>query len=237
MIAGPVPVGSLPSFVWFTGHLFPSAGLLYLALRPVASDRNLISSRQSGVSLQRFFHIIHNSCFCACQCICPYNQGTYLQGWIVCVYNISSSHCSPHLSTLLAFAVLYVPAVLHSQYRWLTRYVYGALQCTLASSVRKDPKESHRAGWLRLEGRWDLVVVFLPAQETGLGSVVIFGLPSFQPTFSRSVQFGLVLLTCHTVLFPLQGLIWPAIKQSTSSVQDSSVSGVFSLEPGKMVWP
>lgn len=51
-IAGPAPVGSLPSFLWFTDHPFPSAGLLYLSLWPVASERNLIFPRQRAVSLR-----------------------------------------------------------------------------------------------------------------------------------------------------------------------------------------
>lgn len=48
-VAGPAPVGSMPSFMWFTDHLFPSAGFLYLTSRPVASERNLIFPRQRGV--------------------------------------------------------------------------------------------------------------------------------------------------------------------------------------------
>lgn len=92
-------------------------------------------------------------------------------------------------SMLLVFIVLYMPVILPSLYRWLTRYANSALWCTPARSARKDPKGSHSAGWLWFEGRWDLVGVFLPTQEMGLGSVVILGL-SFLPS---PVQCSLVL--------------------------------------------
>lgn len=41
-VIGPAPVGSLPSFVWSTDHLFPSAGFLYPASRPDTNERKLI---------------------------------------------------------------------------------------------------------------------------------------------------------------------------------------------------
>lgn len=85
--------------------------------------------------------------------------------------------------------VLYMPAILPSLYRWLTRYANGALQCALARSVRKDPMGFHGAVWLWFEGRWDLVGVFLPAQEMGLGGFVILD-PSFLPS---PVQYSLAL--------------------------------------------
>lgn len=84
-------------------------------------------------------------------------------------------------STLLVFVVLYVPAVLLPQYRWMTRYANSVLQCTPARFVKKDPKESHSAEWLCFKGRRDLVAVFLLTQEMGLGIVMIFS-PSVLPS-------------------------------------------------------
>lgn len=126
--------------------------------------------------------------------------------------------------------VLYMPAILPSLYRWLTRYANGALQCKVCE------KRSHGVPWCSLALIWGQVgPCWRFLASSGNGSWRCRDFRSFLPTFTSSVQFGLVasLLSTSPVTrsVPLcSGLIWPAIEQTTSSVQDSNVSWVL----GKM---
>lgn len=104
-----------------------------------------------------------------------------------------------YLHSWLLLSSMCQPSCIHSTDGW------PGIPTVLCSA----PKGSHSAGWLWLEGRWDCVRVFLPAQETGLGNVVILVFLPFHPTLTRSVQFGLVvplpISSPVTELFPFAG--------------------------------